>query len=276
MKPDVIIIGAGAAGLAAAQVLSAEGASVLIVEARDRIGGRIFTCRAREFPIPVELGAEFVHGRPEVSWRMIRQAGLLAVDLPSDHRRRHGAHLSRIGDVNAELDKVMGGLRHLGSHDISFAAYLTRGKKKIPTEARRFAIGFVQGFDAADPERISAQSLADEHSGIGDLEDQTQFRLLDGYEALTNWLFRSLPRGKVTVRLNTSASEIRWSKWKVEVLVGSATQPKIFRASRAIITLPLGVLQMQPEIPGSIRFTPDIPVRVQSQKAAKIGGPMCR
>src|SRR5215470_18114089 len=61
---DVIVIGAGAAGLAAAHALSARGLSVAVLEARERIGGRIWTIRPEGSSVPLELGAEFVHGRP--------------------------------------------------------------------------------------------------------------------------------------------------------------------------------------------------------------------
>jgi len=61
---DVLILGAGAAGLAAARELFAAGLRVVVLEARGRIGGRIFTRHLPSTPSPIELGAEFVHGRP--------------------------------------------------------------------------------------------------------------------------------------------------------------------------------------------------------------------
>jgi monoamine oxidase len=64
-KPfDVAVIGAGAAGLAAAAELARRGCSVCLLEARDRIGGRIWTRYEPDLPVPLELGAELVHGRP--------------------------------------------------------------------------------------------------------------------------------------------------------------------------------------------------------------------
>ena len=61
--PSTIIIGAGAAGLAAARDLSRAGHEVIVLEARDRMGGRVYTHRDPESPVPIELGAEFVHGK---------------------------------------------------------------------------------------------------------------------------------------------------------------------------------------------------------------------
>ena len=59
---DVIVIGGGVSGLAAARELSRANRSVILLEARPRLGGRIHTVRPRDWPMPVELGAEFIHG----------------------------------------------------------------------------------------------------------------------------------------------------------------------------------------------------------------------
>jgi len=61
---DCLVLGAGVAGLAAARVLVDAGRRVRVLEARDRIGGRVHTRHVPGFAFPVELGAEFVHGAP--------------------------------------------------------------------------------------------------------------------------------------------------------------------------------------------------------------------
>ena len=68
VQADVIIIGAGVAGLTAARALSNSGLTVVILEARDRAGGRILTRHIPSFPTPIELGAEFIHGQPREIW----------------------------------------------------------------------------------------------------------------------------------------------------------------------------------------------------------------
>ena len=73
---EVIIVGAGAAGLAALQVLDRAGLRVMVLEARDRVGGRICTVHDALSPLPLELGAEFIHGRPPEVWDVIRDARL--------------------------------------------------------------------------------------------------------------------------------------------------------------------------------------------------------
>jgi protoporphyrinogen oxidase len=185
MESPIIILGAGAAGLAAAKELADQGREIVIVEARNRIGGRIHTLRDPKLKIPIELGAEFIHGRPESTWRIIHRAGLHAFDLPFEHKRLRAGRVVEMPDMDKALAKVMGGLAHLGRRDQSFADYLRRYHAGgSQADARKFALSFVEGFDAADPERISAQSLAAEQKGIGDVDAETQFRLLDGYGSL--------------------------------------------------------------------------------------------
>jgi monoamine oxidase len=78
---DTIVIGAGAAGIAAARKLVDEGQNILVLEARDRIGGRIWT--ATEFAqFPIELGAEFIHGENAVTHEIIQSLGLHTIDAP--------------------------------------------------------------------------------------------------------------------------------------------------------------------------------------------------
>lgn len=72
---DAIVIGAGAAGLGAARVLADAGKSVLVLEARNRIGGRMWTDRT-SMSIPFERGAELVHGSTVSTWGLIDQLGL--------------------------------------------------------------------------------------------------------------------------------------------------------------------------------------------------------
>lgn len=257
-RPDTIILGAGAAGLAAAAVLSEAGRSVVVLEARDRIGGRILTLRDARSPLPVELGAEFVHGRPESTWALIRRYSLPVIDLPFEHRQRRNGRLIQLRDFGDELQSVMSGLQRLGRRDISFGEYM-RKHRGGSASARRLAIDFVQGFDAADPERISAKSLAQEMKGLGDVADDMQFRLVNGYGDLIGALRRSLDRRRVELRAGVVAREVKWRRGEVDVRCGAGGRGAVFSAPRAIVTLPLGVLQLPPESPGSVRFDPDIP-----------------
>ncbi|HUO68773.1 MAG TPA: FAD-dependent oxidoreductase, partial [Gammaproteobacteria bacterium] len=76
LKAEVAIVGGGIAGLAAARVLARAGRSSVVCEARGRLGGRIYTLRPAGLTAPVELGAEFVHGRPQGLVESLRAAGI--------------------------------------------------------------------------------------------------------------------------------------------------------------------------------------------------------
>ncbi|MEV6169361.1 NAD(P)/FAD-dependent oxidoreductase [Streptomyces sp. NPDC051954] len=88
---DVIVIGAGIAGLSAARVLADAGRNVVVVEARDRIGGRMWT-HTGAMSIPVELGAQFIHGRNASTWELVREQGL------ATHTHGNTFSRTRVGD----------------------------------------------------------------------------------------------------------------------------------------------------------------------------------
>jgi monoamine oxidase len=82
---DIVVIGAGMAGLAAARALCSAGLRTAVLEARDRIGGRVYSQWISSMPIPVEFGAEFVHGEPPEVWEIIEMAGLAACEVAQNH-----------------------------------------------------------------------------------------------------------------------------------------------------------------------------------------------
>ena len=157
---DVAIVGAGAAGLTAAGELRRKGFEVAVFEARDRVGGRILTHRDPRVPLPIELGAEFIHGEAPETARRLSEAGLLACDVAGEHWRAERGKLRRAEDFWERIDRVLGRIREDGP-DLSFSEFLAR-KVKGPSLARDRAAAreFVQGFHAADVDEISALSIA--------------------------------------------------------------------------------------------------------------------
>jgi monoamine oxidase len=233
---DVIVIGAGAAGLAAADALARAGRSVLVLEARDRIGGRCWTRRMPGLAAPVELGAEFIHGEAASTLALLGRAGLPGVDST---RTQRFLDRGRLRETNAfiEAQKAVEHSAALGKRDLSFADFLSR--KRLSRTTKSLATMMVQGFDAADPARVSAREIAEEW-GSGAL-GASQMRPQGGYLPLLHVLLSK----KFEVRLNTPVREIRWQPGAVQV--------DGIRARKAIVTLPLGVLQA-----GSVSFYPKI------------------
>jgi monoamine oxidase len=120
---DVLIIGAGAAGLAAARVLSAANLRVTILEARDRIGGRIHTLHDPDSPLPIELGAEFIHGRPRETLEIVERARLKLVEAPSRHWQLRKGRVIESADFWSQLEDVMAQMKHVGPEDQSFRQF---------------------------------------------------------------------------------------------------------------------------------------------------------
>ena len=243
---DVLVIGAGAAGLSAARELSHAGVRVQVLEARDRLGGRIYTMRDGLSPLPVELGAEFVHGEAEETFAIIRAAGLVVDELPDDHLLSRKGRFEPIPDFWERMGRLRQGLhrflRRTGRPDVPASEYLDRGRLR-PADRELFQ-QFIEGYHAAHVERISAKWLA----GDADTEtdaDNKQFRLAGGNDGLVRWLRGGLDPRHTEVRLNTVVHQISWSAGKVVARCRNDRGIEIgpFRGSAAVITLPLAVLQ---------------------------------
>jgi monoamine oxidase len=253
---DVVVVGAGVAGLAAARRLIEAGATTAVLEARSRIGGRVHTVRDDRTPMPIELGAEFVHGSAPELVEIGRQRNLVICDIHGERWSAERGKMKPLDDDEfwTQLERVM---RHLDAGrtpDRSFQEFLD-GKPGGASLARqrRLAAEYVQGFHAADLSRVSERALAD-GGAPDDEEDQRQARILDGYDRVP----LALAEPVSGVRLAHVVREIAWEPGAVEVRYArSGTGTSAISARAAIITVPLGVLQQQ-DGPSAIAFAPDI------------------
>jgi monoamine oxidase len=250
---DVIVIGAGAAGLAAAAELARAGRSVLLLEARDRIGGRVWSRREHGLAVPVEMGAEFIHGRPDATFDALRATGLAAVDSPRTRWFVRNGALRPMGNIRMEIRRAMRLTPELERRDMSFQQFLAR-KRGLAPDVRAFARRMVEGYDAADPGRVSAQDIAGEWTGEG-ATDMPQFRPQDGYGALMDRLL-DLAAPRARLRLGTTVRGVRWRPGRVEVTGELRGRPFRAAAPRAIVTLPLGVLKRPASAADAVRFEP--------------------
>src|SRR3984957_4253510 len=118
---DVLVIGAGMAGLTTARALAEAGRKVLVVEAQDRIGGRILTRHVGDEAI--ELGAEFIHGRPAELWALIDEAGLETYERGGAQVCFEDGKLSECGNEMDEVFEPLEKLESFSGEDVSFAGY---------------------------------------------------------------------------------------------------------------------------------------------------------
>ncbi|MFL6263631.1 MAG: flavin monoamine oxidase family protein [Thermoanaerobaculia bacterium] len=247
------MIGAGVAGLAAAGELRRQGLRVAVYEARERIGGRILTHRDTRIPMPLELGAEFIHGEAPLTERLLRQARLSEYDIAGDTWRAERGHLRRAEGYWDEVGRVFDSIG-ARKQDLSFDDFLARHPGGRPlARARAAARLFVQGFHAADPAELSVLSMAPGNGEEPTEEALRVGRVAEGYDRLAEWLARDLGDG---LHLGAPVREIAWERGKAGLTLGDGSQ---VRARAAVVTVPLGVLQAPPDEPGGIRFDPDPP-----------------
>ncbi|RPI43948.1 MAG: FAD-dependent oxidoreductase [Betaproteobacteria bacterium] len=270
---DVIIIGAGAAGLAAARELARAGRSVLVLEARDRIGGRCWTRHEPGLGMPIEYGAEFIHGRPAATFALLERARIRALERAGT---RWFVKLGAIepNDRTRMLDEIRRAMVQAGTprRDVSFAQYLDRRLGKLLSEdARTVARRMVEGYDAADPHQASARAIVAEWTGESAGRDMN-FRPRGGYGPLLAALAAELEGSDARLRLHSVVRSIEWARGRVVVEGTFLSQPFCEEAARAIVTLPLGVLQLAPSAPGAVRFRPSIAEK-RAALAALASGP---
>jgi monoamine oxidase len=241
---DVVVVGAGAAGLAAAEVLVAAGRRIRVLEARHRPGGRAFTDTVAG--IPFDAGAAYVHYFERNPWVGIADCLGVALERHRGFGRgvpfRQGQRLDP--GQRASLRAARERLSDLtdavtaGTPDTSLAQ-LVAGE---PATVREAALRYANQAIGEDPERISIVDLAM-------LWDGDDLVVPTGYGSLVAAAARGLP-----VTYDTTVKAIDWSGQQVDVM----TDRGVLRAARVILTVPVGVLAAE-----SIRFSPLLPVATQ-------------
>ena len=255
---DVIIIGAGMAGLAAARTLAEAGLSVVVLEAQSRIGGRILSVDTGG-PV-VELGAEFIHGKPPELWDLIAEAGVETYERTGDFLRREGDELVPMEDWKDE-DDPLESLKNFPGPDCSFVEYLDR--TGFRPEERQQEIGYVEGFNAADATQVSAMALGLQQAAEDAIEGDRSWRIVGGYCRLPDFLHARAEAAGATVVLKAPVSAIRWQPNSVTVC---SADGRVWKAAKVVVTVPLGILQS-----GSLAFDPPIPAVHQAAGMLRVG-----
>jgi monoamine oxidase len=274
---DIIVIGAGMAGLTAGRILANSGQRVAIIEARHRVGGRIFTTHVNDGAgrpdIPVELGAEFVHGLPPETWSLLREAELATYEIDGVELCTSGGVLQ----IHQHNDGGISVLEHMlaweatltPDRDLSFAEYLAR--IAIDQAARTRAVEYVEGFNAADGTVIGVKALAMQQRAEDEIDSDRLFHVRHGYDGLPRFLAQQTERAGGTILLGHIAQRISWRRGAVTVN-GAHEHGDAFAlaAKRALICVPLGALHAN-----TIEFAP-APGAILTQARRLAMGPVMR
>ncbi|MBL7834037.1 MAG: FAD-dependent oxidoreductase [Cyclobacteriaceae bacterium] len=256
----IVIIGAGISGLFAARELLAKGHDVTVVEARDRVGGRIHSIRGA-FSTAVETGAEFIHGEQPITFGLLNEARMEKhlmkgkfYSIAKDELQRGDMLDEHWKELFRELDKL--------NTDIPLARFLEQyfsGDEYL--DLRNRVTQFAEGFDIADTNHVSTLALREEWK---DSDDEHQYHPEGGYTALVKFLRQQIVAAGGILELGQPVTHVRLHAKNAEIQTRSG---KIYHAEKVIVTVPLGVLQR-----GSITFSPPLPGHEAAFQAMGFGG----
>lgn len=247
-KHHIIIAGGGAAGLMCAMKLLKTGNRVTLLEASNRLGGRIRTLHDGPFDRPVEAGFEFIHGNLPLTMELLNEANI-------DYKPVKGV-MGRIvnGEWKAQDDFTLGWKELIEEmnevrEDVTVDEFLEKkfsGNKYA--QLRTSVIRFAQGFDLADTSKASVLALREEWMEEGD----EQYRIRGGSDQLIRYMEDNCRRSGGIIHTSAAVKEIQWQKHQLTVVT---TDGKRYFGNKLIITVPLGILQAEP---AAIEFLPAI------------------
>jgi monoamine oxidase len=257
---DIIIIGAGASGLCAARELTRVKMKILLLEARGRIGGRMYTNIPQGFTSPIERGAEFIHGEASLTFEILKEAHVEYVEIEGNTFQAHDDAIEKIDFFDRDWELILDKLEQL-KEDMTFKDFLTRYFEDDQyNELREKITRFVEGYNAADITKVSSLALREEWS---EEENPSQYRIKGGYAKLYNFLEREIRNNGGVINLSQEVLGITWRMGHVSV----QTTSSVFTAKKCLITVPVPVLGS-----GSIKFQPAISHVISAAGQIGFGG----
>jgi monoamine oxidase len=241
---DVIVIGAGSAGLMGALEIALTGKRVVVIEATSRVGGRILT--VNEGGIPVELGAEFIHGNLPLTQMLLKKAGAKTYKVEGNIWQYKEGTLAQQEDFIEDYNELEKSFSQLTS-DKSVAAFLAEDLAGDKYDQLRFSLkNYVEGYYAADTEKASTKALCEELTK----GDEEQYRIEGGYQCLIDYLEQECRKKGVVFQIDSPVIRIHWMKDAVKVVTSKGN----YTGRKVLIAVPMGVLQNE-----SIQFLPALP-----------------
>lgn len=262
---DVLVLGAGMAGLGAARTIADAGRSVVVIEARDRRGGRLWTDHTT-MSIPVERGAELIHGADASTWGLVRDGGIETEELrtaivrfdpdapwvDADTWRFYAFPQGRPDDLPDPLPEPR--------DEETAEQYLRR----LGIERENYPLALLAiELDSERLDKVPAEDILDvvqevvDAPGSGPVpaadDEDRDFRVIGGYDQVVNVLAKGLD-----VRLGRPVTHVSVSSAGVEVQAGGDR----FGGRKLVVALPAGVLQQD-----TIVFDPPLSSQIRSRLA---------
>jgi monoamine oxidase len=253
----VVVIGAGLAGLSAADALGRGGADVVVLEARDRVGGRVWSRRLDNGQV-VEMGAEFVLSGSDAVLALAERLKLGLWDKGMRYGRREprtgiGTTPRAIDEAMTVIDRELAVLSDAGMASASARAFLD----SLPVEpgAREAIIARVEISSASSADEVPASDLA----GLAHIDDEPAPSVAEGNQGLAIGLAEGLGD---SVRLGDAAAEVRLGSDQVRIATVNGDE---CLADACVLAVPASVL-------GRIRFTPSLPAaKLEALAAVRYG-----
>ena len=245
-KYDTIIIGAGAAGLTCARHLIDRGLKVLILEARSRVGGRILTATDSLHRCPVELGAEFIHGAPDIIFKKLSSLGMPFYDTSENRLYWNGRALVSDPKRWEKVEKVFSKMSRQRKKDRSFDEFL-KAQRSVDPRTRKLLISFIEGYQGADTTLASEKGLV---GSAGDEDDAlngtSAFRPIYGYTEMINGFLHGIENLNETLRLGCKVKSIDWKPGEAVVTyltTSDETKTQSVESQFIVVTVPLSLLK---------------------------------